>query len=114
MVVSASELRQNIYRLLDQVLETGIPLEIERNGRLLRVVATDGPAKLDRLMGHGNYIVGDAEDLVHVKWSGEWHPRSCSLPMSSSGCSAAREECCPRGVQRLPLAWWADSLRFAL
>jgi hypothetical protein len=33
MVVTASELCQNTYRLLDQVLETGVPLEIGRHGR---------------------------------------------------------------------------------
>ncbi len=74
MAVTASELRQNIYRLLDQVLETGVPLEIERNGRRLRVVATDPPPKLDRVVGHEDYIVGDPEALVHIDWSGEWHP----------------------------------------
>ena len=30
--------RQNIYQLLDQVLDTGVPLEIERKGRKLRIV----------------------------------------------------------------------------
>jgi len=38
MAMSASELRQNIYNLLDEVLETGIPLEIERKGKKLRIV----------------------------------------------------------------------------
>ena len=32
MEVSPSEIRKNIYNLLDQVLETGIPLEIKRKG----------------------------------------------------------------------------------
>jgi hypothetical protein len=74
MVVTASELRQNIYRLLDEVLETGVPLEIERNGRRLRVIPTDAPPKLDRLVAHDDYIVGDPESLIHVDWSGEWRP----------------------------------------
>ena len=30
MPVTASKLRENIYRILDQVLETGVPVEIER------------------------------------------------------------------------------------
>ena len=74
MVVTASELRQNIYKLLDRVLESGEPLEIERNGRRLRVVPLDAPPKLDRLAEHPGYIVGDPEELVHVDWSGEWRP----------------------------------------
>ena len=73
MVVTASELRQNIYKLLDQVLESGVPLEIERNGRRLRVVSMEAPSKLDRVIGHQDYIVGDPEELVHIDWSDEWH-----------------------------------------
>lgn len=73
MAISASELRQNIYKLLDEVLKTGVPLEIERNGRRLRVVAEDAPNKLDRLVPHPDAIVGDPEDLVHLDWSSEWH-----------------------------------------
>jgi hypothetical protein len=74
MVITASELRQNIYRLLDQVLESGAPLEIERNGRRLRVISVDAPPKLDRVIGHADYIVGEPDELVHVDWSHEWRP----------------------------------------
>lgn len=74
MVITASELRQNIYKLLDQVLETGLPLEIERRGRRLRVTPADAPPKLERLATHGDYVVGDPEGLVHIDWSSEWHP----------------------------------------
>jgi len=74
MPVSASELRQNVYKLLDQVLETGLPLEIVRKGRRLRLVPADAPGKLERLVEHDDYIVGDPEDLVHMDWSGEWQP----------------------------------------
>ena len=74
MAVTASELRQNVYRLLDETLRSGVPLEIERNGRLLRIVPVDAPPKLDRLAPHPGTIVGDPEDLVHVDWSAEWRP----------------------------------------
>jgi hypothetical protein len=74
MVISATELRQNVYRLLDEVLESGVPLEIERHGRRLRITAEDAPSKLDRLVRHPDYIVGDPEDFVHIDWSGEWRP----------------------------------------
>ena len=49
MAITASELRQNIYRLLDQVLETGIPLEITRGDSVLRIVAATPPRKLSGL-----------------------------------------------------------------
>jgi hypothetical protein len=74
MSVSPSELRADLYRLLDEVLETGVPLEIERRGRRLRIVADPPPSKLDRLVPHPGTIVGDPEDLVEIDWSTRWNP----------------------------------------
>ena len=74
MTVTASELRQNIYKLLDEVLETGVPLEIERKGERLRIEPASETPKLDRIIEHPDAIVGDPEDFVHIDWSGEWHP----------------------------------------
>lgn len=74
MTVTASELRQNVYRLLDEVLRTGTPLEIERGGQRLRIVPVHAPAKLSRLTAHPGTIIGDPDELVHLDWSGEWRP----------------------------------------
>jgi prevent-host-death family protein len=74
MSVSASELRQNIYRLLDQVLESGQPLEIVRRGRRLRLIAVEPVGRLDRLHGDPDAIVGDPDDLVSIDWTAEWSP----------------------------------------
>ncbi|RMF87709.1 MAG: type II toxin-antitoxin system Phd/YefM family antitoxin [Nitrospirae bacterium] len=73
MAVTASKLRADIYRLLDQVVETGIPLEIERKGHLLRIVPVDG-SPLDRLPRRPEYLRCDPEELVHQDWSSEWQP----------------------------------------
>lgn len=72
MDVTASQLRQDIYRLLDRVLETGEPLEIERKGHRLRVVAVDAPDRLSRIRGNPNAVVGDPEDLVTIDWVQYW------------------------------------------
>ncbi len=74
MSITASKLRENVYRILDEVLETGIPVEIERNGRTLRIVADDPPARLGRLQRRPEVVVGDAEDFVHLDWSPGWRP----------------------------------------
>ena len=79
MVVTASRLRENIYKLLDAVLATGEPLEIERKGKRLRIVAVefDGEPKhnkLDNMVQRPDFITGDPEDLVHMDWSSEWKP----------------------------------------
>jgi len=73
MPLTASKLRANIYRLLDQVIESGIPLEVERRGRLLRIVPVGG-SPLDHLPRRSDYLKCDPEELVHRDWSGEWRP----------------------------------------
>ena len=76
MKITASKLRENIYKILDEVLETGAPVEIERRGRKLRIVPGEDPPrrKLDRLEHRPDTIVGDPQDLVHLDWSSEWKP----------------------------------------
>ncbi len=71
---SVSRLRANLYRVLDQVLETGVPVDVERNGRRLRIVAAEGRQRLANLTPHPGYLLTDAETLVHLDWSGEWRP----------------------------------------
>ena len=71
MKTTATQLRQNIYALLDQTIETGEPIEIERNGHLIRIVAAEPPSKLARLKKH-NDVVGDIDDLIHMDWYNEW------------------------------------------
>jgi hypothetical protein len=74
MTLSASRLRGDLYRLLDQVLETGEPLVIERKGRRLRVVADAPRSRLVRLPKRPGFIHGDPTDLIHLDWSKEWRP----------------------------------------
>ena len=74
MTVTASKLREDIYKILDGILATGEPVEIERKGRVLRIVA-DQPStsRLSRIKKR-DFIIGDPEDLVEIDWSKEWNP----------------------------------------
>ncbi len=76
MPLTASKLRQNIYRILDQILQTGVPVEIERAGRLLKIVPVDSPkkSKLDNLEDHPDFLLCNPDELVHLDWSNEWKP----------------------------------------
>ena len=74
MKYSVSALRADLYRLLDRVLETGVPLEVERNGQTLRISPVPTGRRLDRLKPHPGAITGDPEDLVHLDWSDQWRP----------------------------------------
>ncbi len=71
--MTASQLRQNIYRALDQVLETGVPLEIERKGKTLRIVPAAPRNKLDNLKPR-DCLRGNPEDIIDIDWLREWRP----------------------------------------
>jgi PHD/YefM family antitoxin component YafN of YafNO toxin-antitoxin module len=73
-MVTASKLRQDVYRLLDEVLETGEPLIIERRKQLLRIVPDRKPeSRLEKLKRHDTLNVQPGE-IVSIDWSSEWHP----------------------------------------
>lgn len=71
MALSATELRAQIYKILDSVAETGKPVEIERKGKKLLIVSADDNDKLAHLVARSGVILGNPEDLVHCDWSGE-------------------------------------------
>ena len=72
MILTASKLREDIYRVLDHVLATGEPVEIERNGRRLRIIADEPPTRMSRLVRRDGVVTGDSDDLVHLDWFDEW------------------------------------------
>jgi hypothetical protein len=74
MPVNATQLRANVYRLLDEILETGRPLEIERNGKVLVIAPKEAGSIWDRLPRREGAIVGDPDELIHIDWSSEWNP----------------------------------------
>ncbi|HVT15186.1 MAG TPA: type II toxin-antitoxin system Phd/YefM family antitoxin [Thermoanaerobaculia bacterium] len=68
MRFKASKLRENLCRILDQVLKTG-----DRRGKLLKIVCGEPPSKLDRLEPHPDYLLTAPDDLVHLDWPEEPH-----------------------------------------
>ena len=71
MKVTASRLRENIYTILDQALDTGVPVEVIRKGRVLRIIPDQKPSKLARLKKRP-CVVGDLDSIVHMDWTKEW------------------------------------------
>jgi len=70
-MISATQLRQNVYKVLDEVLATGVPVEIKRRGKILKIVPKKKISKLNQLKKHACMNV-DPESLVHMDWSKEW------------------------------------------
>lgn len=73
MSISLTKLREDLYRLVDEVLETGKPLEIQRKGKKLLLIPETPTNKLDRLIKRPTLTV-DPDSIVHIDWSKEWNP----------------------------------------
>jgi prevent-host-death family protein len=69
--VTPTELRANIYQLLDEVLNTGVPLEIKKGDKKLRIVPVEKGDKLQNLIPRPDVIAGDPEELVEISWENE-------------------------------------------
>lgn len=74
MIITPSKLREDIYNILDSVLENGETIEIKRKGKIIKIVPPQKTSKLDKLIAHSNVVTGDSEDLVSMDWSKEWKP----------------------------------------
>ena len=75
--VTPTELRANLYQLLEEVLKTGVPLEIKKGERKLRIVPVEKVDKLQNLVPRPEAIRGDPEDLIRISWE---HEVSLDLP----------------------------------
>lgn len=83
MKISASQLRANIYKILDEVLSTGTPVEIERHGQILKIVP---PAyveskphkkrshKFSQLKDRKAYYKCDPDEMFENDWLRDWKP----------------------------------------
>lgn len=74
MAITLTQLRADLYRIIDEVIETGQPLVIERNGQQVVIQRSPVESRLATLVARPEVIVGDPEDLVHTDFSGEWRP----------------------------------------
>ena len=69
--ITVTELRGNIYNLLDEVLNTGIPIEINKGGKKLKIMPVGKANKLQNLVSRPNVIKGNPDDLVGISWEKE-------------------------------------------
>jgi hypothetical protein len=53
------------------VLNSGLPIEINKGGKLLRIVPVEKANKLANLTSRPDVIVGNPDDLVDISWEKE-------------------------------------------
>jgi hypothetical protein len=73
---SKTRKEEDILRLLDKVIKTGAPVELERKGRRLLIIPAEKYRELDNLEEHPDFVVGSPDDLIHIDWSSEWKPQT--------------------------------------
>ncbi len=71
--ITVTELRGNIFKLLDEVLRTGVPIEVNKGGKKVRIVPVEVSNKLQNLVSRPDVINGDPEDIVNTTWEKEVH-----------------------------------------
>ncbi len=70
--ITLTELRADLYKVVDQIIKTGVAVEIQRNGHKIKIILADGPLKLERLSQKSDVINNNPEDIVHSDWLQEW------------------------------------------
>ena len=74
MTITPSKLREDIYNILDAVLEKGEVVEVKRKGQIIKIVPPRRRDKLASLVSHSDAVMGNSDDFVSMDWSKEWKP----------------------------------------
>ena len=72
--MTATELRKDIYRVLDDVLETGVPQEVTRGARTLMIVPAGGRRLRLEDLTRREALSCSPDELVETSW--DWSPDS--------------------------------------
>ena len=70
-MITPSELRQNLYNLLDQVILTGKPIEIKRKNKVLKIIIEQPKIKLDNLKKR-DVMNCKPDEIINNNWEKEW------------------------------------------
>ena len=73
MTYSLTNLRKNLFKVVDEIIRTGRPVDIEREGHHLKLVLDEPKSKLANIKPHPDVLVDDAESYVHEDWSQYWN-----------------------------------------
>ena len=71
MTITPTDLRKNLFKLLDEVISTGKTLEINRNGTIVKIVPPKKISKFDKLKKHKTLLC-PPEEIIENNWEKEW------------------------------------------
>lgn len=73
MTVTPTKLRENLFSLLDEAIETGKVLDVKRKGHILHIVPEKKLSKLDNIVPKKITNASD-EEIIDANWEKEWKP----------------------------------------
>lgn len=76
MKITPTQLRANLYRILERVSKTGEEVEVVRatGSLIIRPKAAERRGRRKKPKTNPKLIVGNPDDLVHIDWSKHWRP----------------------------------------
>ncbi len=72
--LTLTNIRKQIYKIFDHVIETGQPVFVKRKGHIIKIDLEKPMSRTQRLFSQPirkNVVKGDPEELVHVQ-SWQW------------------------------------------
>jgi len=81
MAITVTKLRADLYRVIDRVIEKGVPVEVELRGRKVLIVPAEPRDKLVGLVKRPGVIAGHpgrlprAKTFDEKKWRRKWAHR---------------------------------------
>jgi len=70
-MLTPSKLRADLFNLLDQVIQTGKPIELKRKNRILKISVEQPKSKLDNLKKR-DVLTWDPDEIINNNWEKEW------------------------------------------
>lgn len=72
-MISLTELRNDLYNQIDTLIETGVPIELNRKGHLIKIITVSKPSKLVKLPKRKDFKIKNPEDIIHHDWLKDWN-----------------------------------------
>jgi PHD/YefM family antitoxin component YafN of YafNO toxin-antitoxin module len=73
MTVTPTEFRNNLFSMLDSVINEKEHIDINRNGTIIHLVPERKKSRLESLTP-ANFQNCSDEELENIKWENEWKP----------------------------------------
>ena len=64
--LTVTSLRENLFKIIDKVMLSGIPQEFERKGKKLKIIVEGNVNKINNLIPHRS-IIGNPEKLIKAR-----------------------------------------------